>query len=657
VIAELSQAYLSFKQQLAVEQRIRLFVDSVQDYALLTLDPDGRIASWNTGAERLKGYRADEVLGKHFSIFYPPEERTGGKPELELDVAAREGRYEEDGWRVRKDGSRFWASVIITAMRDENGVLQGFGKVTRDFTERRQAEQERELLNRRLAVQNEELVRVSRAKTDFMAMMSHELRTPLNSIIGFSEVLIDQKFGALNERQARYVRNVNDSGRHLLNLINDLLDLSKIEAGRLDIVRQPCAPRALVVDAAATLQPLADQKGIRLELEPPSATQLVISADGARLKQVLYNLLSNAIKFTPAGGSVRVRYARSPVAGMARISVSDTGPGIAAEDAARLFSAFTQLENAKDQGGTGLGLALVKQLMELMGGSVGLETVVGEGSTFWVDVPLHDGAATAAAPKVESRSVSATAPLALIVEDEAGAQELLVLLLEAHGYRTTTAATAEEALEQARRLHPEVITLDVFLPTVDGWDVLRLLKTDPQTAEIPVVMVTVSNDRAKAFSLGAMEHLVKPVAREALLEALGRRGFTERAQTESVRVLAIDDDTRQLELYRVALEPRGFVVRTETNGPAGVEAARRERVDVILLDLVMPEMSGVEVVAQLRSDERTRAIPILLVTAHELSHEDRSRLGGDVQAIVSKGAMAISELPNEIGRVLRRRMG
>jgi len=485
--------------------------------------------------------------------------------------------------------------------------------------------------------------------------MSHELRTPLNSIIGFSEVLLDQKFGELNERQARYVRNVNESGRHLLALINDLLDLSKIEAGRLDIVRQPCAPRALIGDAAATLQPLADQKRIRLEVESPATPgQLVLSADGARLKQVLYNLLSNAIKFTPAGGGVKVRYGRSPVDGMARISVADTGPGIAPEDATRLFSAFTQLENAKEQGGTGLGLALVKRLMELMGGRVGLESVVDVGSTFWVDVPLHDGAAGAVrepSPAVKSRRDK---PLALVVEDEAKALELLVLLLEEHGYDTVTAATAEQALAQARKLRPEVITLDVFLPTVDGWDVLRLLKTDPETAEIPVVMVTVSNDRGKAFSLGAMEHLVKPVGREQLLDALGRRGFVERVRTESVRVLAIDDDEKQLELYRAALEPRGFVVRVETSAAAGLQLAQKERVDIVLLDLVMPEMSGVEVVARLRGDARTRGVPILLVTAHQLSESDRARLGGDVQAVVSKGAMNVAELPQEIAKVLRR---
>ncbi len=650
-MGEISQAYLTVKQRTLAEKRLRMYVDSIHDYALIMLDTDGRVAMWNVGAERLKGYRADEIIGKHFSIFYPPKVVARATPDWELEVAAAEGRFEDEGWRVRKDGTRFWASVVITAMRDDDGVLRGFGKVTRDFTDRKRAERELAMLNQKLAEQNEELARVSRAKTDFMAMMSHELRTPLNSIIGFSEVLLDQKFGPLNDRQSRYVRNVHDSGRHLLGLINDLLDLSKIEAGRLDIVPQPCAPRALVADAAATLQPLADQKKVRLEIEPATGKQLVIRADGARVKQVLYNLLSNAIKFTPAGGAVRVSYAPSPSPGMLRISVADTGSGISPDDQARLFAAFTQLDNAKDQGGTGLGLALVKQLVELMGGRVGVASTVGAGSTFWIDLPLNEGGEpVAAAPAATPKQL----PFALVVDDDADARELLTLLLEQNGFRVVAVATAEEGLAQARASRPDVVTLDVFLPTIDGWDLLRLLKTDRQTADIPVVMVSVSNDRAKAFSLGAIEHLVKPVARDALLDALSRRGFTERVQTDAVRILAVDDDPKQLELYRAALEPRGFVVRTEPSGPAGLEVARREKIDLVLLDLLMPEMSGIEVVARLRAQPRTRTTPILLVTAHDLSAADRARLGDDVQAVVSKGAMRIEELLREIELVLRR---
>jgi signal transduction histidine kinase/CheY-like chemotaxis protein len=508
---------------------------------------------------------------------------------------------------------------------------------------------ELELLNRQLATQNEELIRAGRGKSDFLAMMSHELRTPLNSIIGFSEVLVDQKFGPLNERQSRYLRNVNDSGRHLLSLINDLLDLSKIEAGRFEVMLRPCALRPIASDAVATLLPLAASHRITVDIEHHGGP-FVVMADGARLKQVLYNLLSNAIKFTPTGGHVTLAFGRAPENGRVRASVTDSGPGIAPEDQGRLFTSFTRLSNAEGREGTGLGLALTKQLVELMGGTIGIQSAVGSGSTFFVDLPEHD-APDRAAPQPTTDAEAA--PLALVVDDDSLAQELLVLSLQESGFRTLVAATGEEALAAARRHRPDVITLDVFLPTIDGWDVLRLLKTDGETADIPVVMVSISSDRGKAFSLGALEHLIKPVARETLLAALSRHSFTTKVRAAPVHVLAIDDDVNQLDLFRAALEPRGFVVRTATTARAGLEAARADPVDLILLDLVMPDLSGVEVVGRLRADVRTSAIPILLITAHELTAEQRTRLNGDVHAIISKGTASVDNLADEIARVLR----
>ena len=799
VMATLGTAYLDAKEALIQhhrkleaeaalrlsEERFRILVESVQEYAILMLDPEGHIVSWGRGAERIKGWRADEILGQHFSRFYPPEDVVAGKPAWELEVAARDGRVEDEGWRVRKDGSRFWANVVISALCDSSGTLLGFAKVTRDFSERRRAEQqlaqtnrfldsllenlpamvfvkdaealrflrinhvgeellglgraelvgksdhdffppeqadafvakdrevlasgqlvtvaeepiatpagtrwlhtrkipvadeagrpryllgislditdmkraqeqvqtayqELEKLNRVLEQQNEELARVNRAKSDFLAMMSHELRTPLNSIIGFSEVLADQKFGPLNERQRRYISNVNDSGRHLLTLINDLLDLSKIEAGRLEIVRQACAPRVMATQAVGTLQPLADARQVTIAVAPGSDKPLMVSADPARLKQIFYNLLSNAIKFSPTGGQVRMAFDAGERPAFVRISVSDDGPGIAPEDATRLFTAFTQLPSGKEKGGTGLGLALTKQLVELMGGVIGLDSTPGKGATFWVELPVH---VAGAAPEAAVAPAPKSAPLALVVDDDPKAQELIVLMLQESGYRTMAVASGDEAVAVARRHRPDVITLDVFLPTIDGWDVLKLLKSDPDTETIPVVMVTISSDRGRAFGLGAVEHLIKPVARDALLAALARRSFTTKVKEREVNVIAIDDDPKQLELFRAALEPHGFRVRTESNARAGIEATLRGPVDLVLLDLVMPDLSGVEVVSTLRADERTRAVPILLITAHELSAAQRARLNGDVEAVLTKGSLRIEQLLQEIGRVLRR---
>jgi CheY-like chemotaxis protein len=339
---------------------------------------------------------------------------------------------------------------------------------------------------------------------------------------------------------------------------------------------------------------------------------------------------------------------------MVRIAVSDTGIGISAEDINRLYQPFTQLANAKNHGGTGLGLALTRQLVELMGGSIGVASEVGRGTTFHFDLPVHVAHVTSDGGVVGSAT---TAPLALVVDDDASARELLGLALQEAGFRVQAVATGDEAIAEARRRHPAVITLDVFLPTIDGWDVLRLLKSDPATAEIPVVMVSISSDRAKAFSLGAQEHLVKPVGREALLDALARRSFTTKVKTRSVDVLAIDDDLRQLELFRAALEPQGFRVRTESSGRAGLAAAQTSHVDLVLLDLVMPDLSGIEVVSALRADSRTRALPILLVTAHDLTAADRARLNGDVEAVISKGTTRMEDLVQEISRVAARAKG
>jgi PAS domain S-box-containing protein len=581
------------------------------------------------------GYTEEELLSRPFLDFVHDDDRAATIAEVQRLAAGAQTVDFENRYRCR-DGS--YRTLIWSAASDPSGLIYAAAHDITLLTER-----------------NAELMRVSRAKTDFLAMMSHELRTPLNSIIGFSEVLIDEKFGALNDKQSRYLRNVHQSGRHLLGLINDLLDLSKVEAGRLEIMLQPCAPRTLAADAIVTLQPLAAARGVRVTLgAPEQASGFAVMADGMRLKQVLYNLLSNAIKFTRPEGEVRIVCARSPQPDFVRLSVVDEGAGVSEADLAKLFTPFKQLSNAAELGGTGLGLALTKQLVEAMGGTIGVESEVGRGSTFFVDLPRS---IQTAEPRISDVGAAGDAPLALVVDDEPAARELLVLALQGSGFRTLTASSGDEAIAQARRQLPDVITLDVFLPTIDGWDVLRLLKSNPLTANIPVVMVSISSERARAFSLGAIEHLVKPVAREELLEALARRSFTTRTKTAPIHVLAIDDDVHQLDLFRAALEPQGFRVRTESSGRSGIEAAATGPVDLVLLDLVMPDVSGVEVVATLRANPKTRAVPILLVTAHDLSAADRARLNGDVDAIVSKGAMSMDELLGEISRVLRKTGG
>ncbi len=506
-----------------------------------------------------------------------------------------------------------------------------------------------------LAVANRELTQTSRVKSDFLAMMSHELRTPLNAINGFSALLFDQRCGPLNAQQLQFVTHVHEGGEHLLTLINDLLDLSKIEAGRLEVEVRPCSPRALAEDAIATFLELAKEKRISLSLAPASSEAgLSVSADPVRAKQALYNLISNAIKFTPSGGEVSVHFEPQPEDNRLRFIVSDSGPGIEAAELERLFQPFSQLENAKHSphGGTGLGLSLTRQLVELMGGRAGVESTPGKGSRFYFDLPLHQIVA-AAAVATEVAPASGM-PLALVVDDDPSTRSLLEATLRRGGYDVIFAATGEEALVQARFHRPQVITLDISLPGIDGWDVLRALREDASVADTPVVMVSVSDDRHKAFGLGVLDYLVKPIQPQALLDAIERRAFLPKTSTRQKHILVVDDDLQHLELMRAALEPRGFRVTTVATGRDGVAAAQHE-FDLLVLDLVLPDLSGVEVIEALRSDLQTRLLPILLVTNADLSAADRHRLHGDVEAILAKSSNGTDSLTAEIERVVRRR--
>jgi PAS domain S-box-containing protein len=637
--------YIIHQVEDVTENQLSRFFDMSLDM-LCIAGTDGFFRRLNPAWESL-GYSTNELTGRPFIEFVHPDDVAATIAETAKLAQGITTLHFENRYRC-KDGS--YRHLMWTSVPDETGTLYA---AARDITERKRAEEERVRLTELLSQQNQQLLHASRAKSDFLAMMSHELRTPLNSIIGFSEVLVDGKFGAVSERQSRYLNNILSSGRHLLRLINDLLDLSKIEAGKLEVARQPCALRSLALEAVGTLQPLADAKQITLSADAPDAPPLpAILTDPVRCKQSFYNFLSNAIKFTPRGGRVTVTCALSGDGSRIRCSVSDSGPGIGPEDLERLWKPFAQLEREKVAvTGTGLGLALTQQLVELMGGSVGVDSQLGHGSTFFFELPVQ--------PVQESEPASAMvresgAPLALIVDDDSGARELLELALRNDGFETQTSSTGEGALVLARRQRPAVILLDVFLPGIDGWEVLRLLRSDPETAGIPVVMATISSDRQKAFGLGAIEHLIKPVERRTLLEALRRHSFTSKVTRGPVRVLAVDDDPRQLELVRAALEPMGFVVNTTTSGETGLNMAIEGGYDLLLLDLVMPDLSGVEVVAALRRNPSTRTLPIVLITAHHLDPAERERLNGDVQLVLAKGSLEIADLLSEINRLLGR---
>ena len=362
----------------------RLLVDSVRDYAIFALDPTGHVLSWNAGAQRFKGYMANEIIGKHFSIFYPVEDQW--KPPMELDIATATGRFEEEGWRLRKDGSRFWANVVITALRDDNGTLVGFAKVTRDLTERKIAEQQRLEDARRVAISEE----ANRAKAGFLAAMSHELRTPLNAIAGYTDLLLTGVGGAVSEQHRDYLERIRGSQQHLLSIINDILNFSRIEAGQLEYRVEAVSLRGVIDSVVPMIEPQALAKSIAIEWHDNA--DVVAAADHAKVEQILLNLLSNAVKFTPAGGRIDVACASRD--GRVTLSVIDNGIGIAAEDLGAIFQPFVQVGRSltSPHEGTGLGLAISSDLATGMGGRLDVESTVGKGSTFTLTLPGWEAA-------------------------------------------------------------------------------------------------------------------------------------------------------------------------------------------------------------------------------------------------------------------------
>jgi signal transduction histidine kinase/DNA-binding response OmpR family regulator len=481
------------------------------------------------------------------------------------------------------------------------------------------------ILNARLF---RELEAASRHKSEFLASMSHELRTPLNAVIGFSEVLLERMFGDLNERQEEYLHDILDSGRHLLELLNDILDLSKVEAGRMQLERSRFVVSEVVDACMSQVSPRAAQQDIELRRDVAAAVG-VVDADELRFKQVLLNLLSNAVKFTRNGGTVDVRVTTDGTE--LTVTVTDTGIGIAPEDLDRIFESFQQGDRATtQQEGTGLGLALSKRIVELFGGRMWVDSAVGVGSTFGFTMPIGVSAgAGASTPPVPHDGRE----LVVVVEDDRRSLELLTLYLESAGLRVLGVGDGLAGMEAVRRQRPAAVVLDIHLPDLDGWDVLAALKADPSTVAVPVVIVSIVDERGRGFALGADEYLVKPVSRDDVLSALAR----VRALPDRGTLLAIDDDPMSVELVKTALQPAGWTVVTAADGATGIVLARSRKPTAILLDLLMPGIDGLTVVEVLRADPETADIPIVVLTAKELSATDKERLTGRISSVAQKG--------------------
>jgi CheY-like chemotaxis protein len=498
-------------------------------------------------------------------------------------------------------------------------------------------------------------------KSQFLANMSHELRTPLNAIIGLTEMLREEAEGPEFAGFTEPLERVNRAGKHLLGLINDVLDLSKIEAGRVELHEEDYDLTVLARELIVTAQLLADKNGNRLALECAPGTA-PIRGDQMRLRQVLLNLLSNACKFTD-NGTVTLTIAESrqgEVAGYEMI-LADTGIGMTAEQLAKIFSEFTQADasTTRRYGGTGLGLAISKRLVEMMGGTIAVESAIGEGSTSWVWLPATPGpqlpvgrvTETGASPAIAASR--AAAPTVLVIDDDSDARDLMRRFLAREGFDTLTAADAAEGLRLARQFKPTLITLDLVMPRKDGWAVLKELKADPALAAIPVVMLSILDEQEKGFALGAADYLTKPFDRERLRKVLQ----AHRKGGPATRVLVVEDDNATRALLRDMLEREGCKVDLAENGLIALERSDKAKPDIILLDLLMPTMDGFEFLATLRAKPGGSEIPIVVLTAKDLSDAERERLAGAVKAVLRKSMHSRDELAAELRRALRAEQG
>ncbi|NJN68270.1 MAG: response regulator [Chloroflexaceae bacterium] len=511
----------------------------------------------------------------------------------------------------------------------------------------------------------------NQAKSQFLANMSHELRTPLNAIIGYSEMLQEDAIDLEYTEILPDLRKIYTAGKHLLDLINDILDLSKIEAGRMDLFLEDIDLPALIDNVVSTIQPLVEKNQNVLEVQN-DGTITTIHADQTKVRQVLFNLLSNASKFTEQGrillevaGEPETCAPNSPVLDPGRhiiFRITDTGIGIPQEQIQRLFTAFTQADasTTRKYGGTGLGLVISQRFCQMMGGSIQVESQEGQGTKFIVRLPVevrpeqlrpddHGEPALATAEMMIKPPLGIESTV-LVIDDDPVVRELVSRWLVREGLHTVTATSGAEGLRLARELHPDVITLDVMMPGMDGWSVLGALKSDPAVADIPVIMLTIVDEKEIGFALGATDYLIKPINASRLLSIVrkSRQKAEETGEPAGGSVLVVEDDSMTREMLQRTLEKDGWVVTVAENGRVALEQLNEQRPDLILLDLMMPEIDGFQVVRSLRESPDWRTVPVVVITAMELTPEDRQLLNGSVARVLQKATYSREALLSEV---------
>jgi PAS domain S-box-containing protein len=629
-------------ERMVLDQRLRdqqfytrSLIESNID-ALITTDPRGIITDVNKQMEALTGCTRDELIGAPFKDYFTDPERA----EAGIKLVLGQSKVTDYELTARaRDGKETVVSYNATTFHDRDRKLQGVFAAARDVTERKRYEQS--------------LKQANRAKSVFLANMSHELRTPLNAIMGYSEMLQEEAAERQLDGFGADLEKINGAGRHLLALINDILDLSKIEAGKMELFLESFDIAKMIDEVASTIRPMVEKNANTLHIERV-ADLGAMHADQIKVRQGLFNLLSNAGKFTH-DGTITLKVERQLMEGSEWIMfcVADTGIGLSHEQIVKLFQDFTQADASTTRkfGGTGLGLALTRRFCQIMGGDVTVHSMPGEGSIFTIKLPaiVSDVKPEAADEIAGAEAVTASldgggrdvtehfpdnANCVLVIDDDPVQRDLIQRFLSKEGFYVQTAAGGDAGLRLARQLRPVAITLDVMMPDMDGWTVLSALKSDAALRDIPVIMVTMLDDPERGFALGAADYATKPVDRQRLSQILKK--YT--CPHPPCPVLMVEDDPATRVRTRKILEKEGWKVTDAENGRQALECMERELPSLILLDLMMPEMDGFEFADRVRQRPEWRLIPIVVVTAKDLSAEERRRLNRSVESILQKAS-------------------
>jgi len=638
------------EQELRIQTKIlRSILESMGD-GVIVRDENGRLLFSNAAAEKLLG--VGPAVGKpaerseRYELFkadqvtpYPPNEMPMARAMCGEAVDAEEVCVHDPNGKEPT-----WLSATARPLRNENGALQGGVVVFHDVTNRRRAEEA-------ILKAKEEAERATRFKDQFLSTMSHELRTPLNAVLGFSDLLADERYGPLNERQQRYVQNIHNGGRHLLRLISDILDLSKIQAGRLELSFENVRLDQALGEVVSAMQPLADKKS--QALSQLAAPGLTVRADVTRLKQILMNLVGNAVKFTPEQGRIELIARRNDE--KVRVEVRDTGPGIPPEEQKRIFEAFYRLrQGAGATEGTGLGLAITQRLVELHGEQLGLDSQPGEGSCFYFTLPVASEVREETVRQSQVTSATTELSRILVIEGNSIARQLIQSQLTSSGYETLLCDQPENGPKIAAELQPDAITLDPLTDPAHAWRLLVRLKNDPRTATIPVIAVTSGDQPAIGALLGADEYLLKPVEKEAMLAGVRRCLAIRSAAPPERPILVVEDDRRTLEFIGESLKAQGYAVTLAADGAQARSHVASSLPEMVILDLLLPKVSGLELLREWRANPRTADLPIFILTSKNLSREEQKYLRAHAEYLLDKQEPWQEALVNQLQRVLLR---